>query len=374
MNRRNFIGMAGVGCALGVAGVAGATSYALAAPPHTIAGLVPKGHALRQAWAGWKALCLMPDGRVVDGPQADASHSEGQGYGLTLAAIFDDMPAFERIWAWTEANLAVRDDALLAWRWQVGVADPVPDTNNASDGDLFYIWALSAVAVRHNRKDLAKRARAMAKDLAAACIVPHPGRAGAKLFLPGAFGFTTDAGVLINPSYYMTRAMVDIAAATGVRAFDRLARDGVALMADLAATGLVPDWIEVTAQGFAPPPQRFSANAGYESIRVPLFALWSGDGAGHAVARYANAVASNDPAQPATLFQRQSGAVLERSAHPGYQAVAALVSCAASLTTVQATPTPVMPQFTTDQPYYPATLHIMALIAQTEGYPQCVPV
>ena len=33
-----------------------------------------------------------------------------------------------------------------------------------------------------------------------------------------------------------------------------------------------------------------------------------------------------------------------------------------------------IPPFGTDQPYYPATLHLMALVAHTELYPSCIPV
>ena len=52
-------------------------------------------------------------------------------------------PTFDRIWGWTRANLMVRDDALLAWRWEPGKRPAVADMNNASDGDILVAWALA---------------------------------------------------------------------------------------------------------------------------------------------------------------------------------------------------------------------------------------
>ena len=100
--------------------------------------LVGPSSPLAAPWAAWKAAYLDDSGRVVDQLQQGASHSESQGYGLLLAAIFGDDPVFDQIYRWTETNLAVRSDALLAWRWLPEGAGRVPDRNNASDGDLFY--------------------------------------------------------------------------------------------------------------------------------------------------------------------------------------------------------------------------------------------
>ncbi|MDR7127163.1 glycosyl hydrolase family 8 [Pseudotabrizicola sp. 4114] len=364
MNRRRFIRSLGVA----LSGLA-LPQGAWAQQPRSIAGAIPPGHALQASWQAWKTLCLRPDGRVIDGFQNEDSHSEGQSYGLTLAAAFDDEAAFESIRIWTEENLAIRDDALLAWRWRHDQRPHVPDDNNASDGDLFYAWALSAMAARHDRPELAQRARMIAQDLVSVCSVPHPNGSGSLLFLPAQQGFAADTGFTINPSYYMPRAMRELAAATGVSQLQRLADDGVALMTDLAESGLVPDWVTITADGWVPPPERFSFNAGYEAMRVPLFAVWSGNPEQPSARRYAAAAQTNPPDETTTVFERGSGASLERSPHRGYQAVVGLVSCAVSGSVGAA-----IPAFATDQPYYPATLHLMALVAQAEIYPQCVPI
>ena len=363
MKRRQFVTSMGL-AALG----AGLPRMAWPRDTRSIAGAIAADHPLQAAWAAWKSLCLAPEGRVVDGFQNSDSHSEGQGYGLTLAAAFDDIPAFESIRAWTEKNLAIRHDALLAWRWKHDQLPRVPDLNNASDGDLFYAWALSAVALRHNRAELADKAKAIATDLGRLCVVTHPNGSGAQLFLSGETGFLTDTGYVINPSYYFPRALRDLAEATGVAVLDKVANDGVVLMANIAERQLVPDWITVNAQGWSAPPDGFSPNTGYEAMRVPLFAVWSGTAQATPVRRYVAAAAATGGPGATTVFDAKTGASLERSPHPGYSAIAALSACASSGLTGAA-----IPDFSADQPYYPATLHLMALVAQVEMYPQCLP-
>ena len=201
MNRRHFLALAAA-LAAALRGQ-GAQAQGTSGGP----GVLPADHPLQPVWSAWKSLCLLPEGRVVDAFQNADSHSEGQGYGLALAATFGDGEAFERIRAWTEANLAVRRDALLAWRWRHDQQPPVPDRNNASDGDLFYAWGLCLAASGGGRPELISRATEMMTDLLRLCTAPHPDGSGLPLFLPGAVGFRTETGVIVNPSYYMARAM-----------------------------------------------------------------------------------------------------------------------------------------------------------------------
>lgn len=64
-----------------------------------------------QTWA----TTYIRQGRVIDWQQHGISHSEGQGWGLLLAQAAGDRDAFEQIEAWTAANLALRQDQLMAW-------------------------------------------------------------------------------------------------------------------------------------------------------------------------------------------------------------------------------------------------------------------
>lgn len=330
---------------------------------------------LQAPWAAWKAAYLTEEGRVVDGLQNGASHSESQGYGLLLATLLQDNAAFDSIFAWTEANLAIRGDALLAWRWFPEAARAVPDRNNASDGDLFYAWALALRGTRDGNAAMIERASATSRALVAACVRPAPDGSGRQLFMPAAQGFDNDDALLINPSYYMPRAMRDLASMTGTRDLAVCAADGEALMGDLARAGLAPDWVRVQAGGMVIPGDR-PDRSGYEAMRVALFLLWSGSASHPAVIRQAQAYQRANSAgrlatgDHVTVFDRISGDVVETSRHVGYGAVAALITCAAG----RGRGAPIPPYRTVDQAYYPATLHLMALVAQITSARDCMPI
>jgi endoglucanase len=332
--------------------------------------LLGADHPLQAAWAAYKAAFLLPSGRIVDGPQQGASHSEGQGYGATLAVTFGDRAAFDRIVSWTETNLARRPDGLLAWRWLPDVAVAVPDRNNASDGDLFYAWALIRAREAFDTDKHQARAKELADALALTCVAPHPDGSARLVFVPAVEGFNSEAGVVLNPSYYMPRAMRELADATGQARLAQCAQDGVDWINEISQTGPVPDWTLVTPTGHVAAPD-LSPHSGYDAMRVPLFLLWSGLTASPALRRYATdheqAVQGGmiDP----VVFDGISGAVREQSPDAGYRAIPALASCALS-----GRPGAAIPPFTIDQPYYPATLHLMALVAQVEGYSACVPI
>lgn len=341
---------------------------ALAASPARAIGL-PGTDPLAAAWAAWKEAHIDPSGRVIDRLQGGASHSEGQSWGLTLAARMGDIDAFEAMLAWTEANLAVREDGLLAWRWLPDAAIPVADLNNASDGDLFFAWALTDAAARFERGAYHTRAAAIVAALDAACVVPFPGQEGAYLLSPGAHGFETEAGHVVNPSYYMLRAMTELASLHGAPRLGTAAQNGDVLLADLARRGPMPDWVEVTPEG-PRPAEAFTDNRGYEAIRVPLWLVWSGH-ATHPAVKAAAQRAAQMPApagQSATIRAAADGAVLETSPAPGYAAIDALVDCAASRDVGGA-----LPPFDRDQPYYPATLQMLAFLAQIDAAPECFP-
>ncbi|MCA2013455.1 glycosyl hydrolase family 5 [Cereibacter sphaeroides] len=363
MNRRDFMTL------LGAMPVFAACTNGAGAQ-----GLLTTGQLSESAapvWAAWKEAYLQPDGRVVDGVQNNASHSEGQGYGALLATEFGDEEAFTRIVSWTESTLAIRGDGLLAWRYLPEQSNPVPDLNNASDGDLFYAWAMVRASQRFANRTYLQRAQQIAAALADHCIVPSRADAAEMIFLPAAQGFVHEDRVVFNPSYIMPLAMREVASATGVIELAQTAQHAEGILLRLADAGPVPDWIEVTAQGMTPA-NGFSNDAGYEAMRVPLYLVWSGLNRHPAVTQmmrvYDRTVQPGVPVP--TRIDPASGSVLEASNDPGYRALAALVSCAGTTGAVGSD----MPAFDPRQPYYPATLQMFAMIAANQVSPECVPI
>ncbi|MGP3699645.1 glycosyl hydrolase family 8 [Rhodobacter sp. NSM] len=362
MNRRTFMTALTVTLAGGGvfrAGAQGAPAFSLAS-----------GHPLQEAWQAWKRLCLNEEGRVIDAPQSGASHSEGQGYGLRLAAAFGDEEAFRRIFAWTEGNLALREDGLLSWRYLPETGDPVPDQNNASDGDLFYAWALIQGGILWNEPGFHERARIIGRALEQGCLAGHPDGSERRYLLPAAYGFASDEGVTLNPSYFMPRAMREVGMFAEAPALVLAARDGLELMNAIAGSALLPDWLRLTPEGPADAPG-LSADCGYDALRIPLYLCWSGMNATPAQVRFreihrrAARVSQDTP----TVFEEGTGQVRETSDQPGYRALVALNDCVLSGTAGAA-----LPDFDAEQPYFPATLHLMALVAQAEFFPKCLPI
>lgn len=357
MNRREVI----VGAsALGLMPAMGAFGQEAGA---SLQSLVP-------AWNAWKAAYLQPDGRIVDVASGGASHSESQGYGLYLAVLFRDVEAFRLIYSWTEANLALRTDGLLAWRWLPDATPNVPDMNNASDGDVFYAWALLMGADLFDLPQCRGRAGVIVKAVVRLCLPPVPNDSGRRLLAPGVEGFVRPEGIIYNPSYWMPKLMSDLAVAFNEPSLQRAVDDGLARLGEMADAGLAPDWMMATPDGWTAAPEGFSSNTGYEAMRVPVYLCLSGQASHPMVRRYRTAyeAAGLDAGTP-TVFDGKTGEVLERSPDIGYAALAGLASC----TGAGGAKLPI-PLFTTDQPYYPATLHLFVLIAQIQGFPQCQPI
>lgn len=322
--------------------------------------------ALSHAWEGWKAEHLR-DGAVIDRLQEGSSHSEGQGYGMLAAALMRDWQAFDAMHRWTIRHLALRGDALLSWKYVPGRG--VPDRNNATDGDLFHAWALHLAGQARADAALVAAARDVVRDLVRLCIIrdPREGREGA-ILLPAAEGFATGSGGhVVNLSYMMPRAMTGLAFAFRAPELERAAATGLALMTELAAEGPMPDWIELAPAGARPSP-RFSDASGYEALRVPLWLIWSGRPGHPAVGAALRAAGGVPPATSGSpvVISRTTGRTIRTSPDPGYRALLALASCAAA----GGAP---LPRFEPRQPYYPATLHLLAMLAAEQAAPACLP-
>lgn len=235
------------------------------------------GHSRAQAdWIAFERRFVLPEGRVVDNGNRNVSHSEGQGYGLLGALRAGDQPTFDRILTWTMNNLKRPTDALCAWRWQPDTSPNVTDLNNASDGDIFIAWALLEASRIWSNPLYRRMGQAIGRDLLRRCVVQVGPR---WVLLPGAYGFQSRARVVINPSYYAFAALRVIAQHLPDPAWERLERDGLALIRDsrFGMYQLPPDWLElpsdggrsVMAEGW---PKRFS----FDAVRVPLNLVWAG--------------------------------------------------------------------------------------------------
>ncbi|MGC9162558.1 MAG: glycosyl hydrolase family 8 [Thiomonas sp.] len=224
---------------------------------------------LQGVYTAWKQAFVQPDGRVVDPGQQNATTSEGQGYGMILALAAGDTAGFDAMWGWTQKHLAIRDDALLAWRWIPGQG--VPDKNDAADSDLLIAWALARASLK--RPDLASPARAIAQAIRAKLLRDTP---WGTVLLPAVQGFDTPKGQVINLSYWVFPALPDLARIDPSPQWEALRTSGLKLLsiARFGRWGLPPDWLLLVNPLVPDPtrPQRY----GYEAVRIPLYLAWAG--------------------------------------------------------------------------------------------------
>ena len=316
-------------------------------------------------WGAYKQRFISADGRLIDDSAQDVSHSEGQGYAMLLAQFAGDREAFDKLWTWTAANLQVRPDALLSWRWRPNDNPHVLDKNNATDGDLLVAWALAEAGKRWQDSHYDSEAERIAQSIWAKAS--YRSIFGVMLS-PGAYGFGPndgEDGPVVNLSYWVFPAFDALQRVAPSHDWAGLRRGGLALL-DAAKFGprkLPSDWISLKS-GVHPAdayPKQFS----YDAVRAPLYLAW---GQPKETGRLTSLIDgwTNAGEGAPSVIDVETGEAKEKFADAGYRAVAALARCAAH---GEAFPADLR---TVDlRRYYPATLQMLALTALREGRFEC---
>jgi endoglucanase len=319
--------------------------------------------AIDADWAAYSAKFVKPDGRVVDADNNNVSHSESQGFGMVLAEAYDDRAAFDRMFNWAEAHLR-RPDGLYSWRYIANAAEPVADKNNATDGELLISWALLRAAKRWNEPRYRDRALQLA-DLVRVNLLlddPSPQRL---LMKPGADGFFNADKTVVNLSYWVFPALIDIGRETGHEAWARLVETGLALVREsgFGKWRLPPDWLDLhstpkPADGFPP---RFS----FDAVRVPLYMAWAQLGTADAFQPFATFWSqANDAGLPPAWVD-----LVDESQAP--YAVSQGVAAIRALALARAAERPIahldLGALKSDEGYYSASLFLLAKLAVREA-------
>jgi len=250
---------------------------------------------LQASWTSYREHFISPEGRVILAERQEGTISEAQAYALLRALWAGDEETFKRVYRWTRTNLSrevSHGDRLLAWHWgkKPDGSWGVLDWNTASDGDLDYALALLLASRRGWRAppglpDYEAEARHTARDLLAQEVVELP--SGKLLLAPGNW-HAAHPPYLLNPSYFFPAAYRCLAQAGFDPRWGRLHADAYPFLRRLTrglegapGVGLVPDWVEVAADGKLTPAPERSSHFGWEAVRLPwrlaLDRLWYGD-------------------------------------------------------------------------------------------------
>lgn len=221
------------------------------------------------------------DGRVVRHDQGDTV-SEGQAYALLMAVALGDEQRFGRVWAWTRTHLQ-RPDGLLSWRWADG---QVRDHQPATDADLDTAHALLLAAERFDAPAYQLEALRIAK-----AIREHETTvAGADPVLVAGPWAIKAGFVIVNPSYFHTRAFQQLSSATGDPWWGELIGSSYDLVQELLGAGVLPpNWAVVDAAGIVSAtgsPDTFDAPARYglDAARVLVRFAFACDSRGQELA------------------------------------------------------------------------------------------
>ena len=213
---------------------------------------------------------LQPDGRVARRDQGGDTVSEGQAYGMALAAASGDRGRFDLIWSWTRLHL-LRPDGLLSWHWSNGtVVDPSP----ATDADLFAAGALARAGATFGDPKYTTTAKTMSSAILRSETMVLGSR---RVLFAGPWAIPQR---IINPSYFAVAIMSTLWLTTGDHRWADVAAASREHLTTLTANGvhLPPDWATVAADGGSPRPGSAPSGEtpryGYDAARVlPQFAV-----------------------------------------------------------------------------------------------------
>lgn len=318
-------------------------------------------------WDSYRARFVDESGRVIDNANGDISHSEGQGYGLILAFSAGDRATFEKIWSFTYTELLIRDDGLVAWKWDPKASPHITDRNNATDGDILIAYALGRAGIAWKDQRYLEAATRLANAIGKHTIARNE---SGVFLLPGARGFSPGErpdGPVINLSYWIFEALPVLASLAPQYDWSSVWRDGLVLLhqASSNAAQLPADWVSIATKGRLRPARGFEPEFGYNSLRIPLYLLRAGISElpwlGSVNKRWKN------PSEGVAVVDVRTGEIQERMTDQGYLAMAAVLACA-----VEGTRIPEAVKSFDPQLYYSSTLYLLSLSLVNEKYKACL--
>ncbi|MBC7006255.1 endoglucanase [Photobacterium sp. BZF1] len=226
-----------------------------------------------KSWERYRQQFISGDGRVIDTTNEGISHSEGQGFGMLFAAAFDDRETFESLWSWTRSNLSNPDNHLFYWKYNPTLTYKIEDRNNASDGDVLIAWALLKAGKQWDEPNYLEASDEILWSILEHNIIQY---ADYTVMLPGVFGFISDEGIVLNPSYFIYPAWQDFAARVYVNNLHVLITDTLNLMLriDWGDHKIATDWIVLYPDGSTAPAADWPARVSYDAFRIPVYVKW----------------------------------------------------------------------------------------------------
>jgi len=212
------------------------------------------------SWPLWQTFAehfVQPDGRVLDAstPQRHSS-SEGQSYAMFFALVANDRAVFDKLWRWSQDNLAQGNIQanLPGWFWGLDEQGNwrLLDSNSASDADLWFAYALLEAGRLWHSDEYTVAARQILHNVATQEVADLPGLG--KMLMPGKFGFIKpDVNApnqwQLNPSYMPIPILRRFADVDRKGPWAEIANNTVTLIKAASSNGFIADWVSYRATG-----------------------------------------------------------------------------------------------------------------------------
>jgi endo-1,4-beta-D-glucanase Y len=278
----------GAATALALSGVvtplsAAAQNHPFPTPAHYAQGFVPNAATaakVQSAYSTWTANELMNDCgngyyRVDNGNGDGSTFSEGQGYGMVIAAYMGDKQAFDGLWSFAQKNFNTQK--LMGWHVTCsGFTTSDGGDGSATDGDTDIAFGLVVAAAQWGGTYLqqAKDYLAVLKSVDFVTCSPSGRNVATAGSWQGSDACTIGSGSNTSywtPGYYRVFAQV-----TGDSFWSKTADDVVTLygLAADPTTGIIVN--EVDQNGAAVACQTYDYNSCRIPWRATLDYLWFG--------------------------------------------------------------------------------------------------
>lgn len=205
--------------------------------------------------------------RVVYPSEGNVTVSEGQGYGMLIAALANDAPTFAGLWDYAQRHL----DAHGLMNWKIGPSGTTVGQTSATNGDENMAQALIMAGWRWPGHGYGRAGITMANaiyqhDLTANLLVgPGDGWPGSQTGGDIAPGY-------IDPYAYHVFAQVD-----GHRRWQKVLTTNLAWLKTVGAnptTGLVPDWETTEGHPVVPPGSANPSQADAYYENAAPYSMW----------------------------------------------------------------------------------------------------
>jgi endoglucanase len=190
------------------------------------------------------------------------------------------------------------------------------------------------------------------------------------LLLPAIAGFSAQDradGPIINLSYYVFPAFPRLKIVAPEYDWSGLVQSGLDILKASNAGGakLPADWLSVRETDVKPA-EGFPPHFAYNAIRIPLYLAWAGIGEREHYREFQNWAKRRSSVLP--VIDVKTGRDADTFREPGYAAVAHLLDCIVAGGTSSGD----LAIMRDGQNYYPATLHLMSIIAVQMRYASCL--